>query len=138
MIDLADYWMGRDAEYPLAMTPQIERNAILLLDLVNKLLVVANMAGVRAKVNARGTVVRSGWRPPAVNLKTPGAAPNSRHMTGQAVDLEDAGGALGRWALLNVIVLQQVGVWCEHPSATPTWLHCQSVPPRSGNRFFKP
>lgn len=138
MIDLADYWMGRDRDYPLAMSPAIEKNALQLLELVNKLLVVANMAGVRATVNARGTVVRSGWRPPQVNARTPNAAPNSRHMTGQAVDLEDPAGRLGCWALANPIVLEQIGIWCEHPSATPTWLHCQSVPPGSKRRFFLP
>jgi hypothetical protein len=138
MITLADYWMGRDADYPLAMTPQIERNAVQLLELVNRLLVVANLDGVRAAVNARGTVVRSGWRPPAVNATTKGAATNSKHMMGQAIDLEDPDGAVCRWLYANVPVLREIGIWCEHPSATPTWAHCQSMPPASGNRFFLP
>jgi hypothetical protein len=138
MITLADYWMGRDATHPLDMTPQIERNAIMLLELVNKLLVVANTAGVRAPLNQRGTVVRSGWRPPAVNAATPKAAVASKHMTGQAIDIEDPSGALDRWLYGNVQVLKDIGIWCEHPVATPTWSHMQSVPPGSGNRFFYP
>ena len=138
MISLSDYWMGRDSDYPLAMSPQIERNAAQLLELVNKLLVVANTAGIRAAMNSRGTVVRSGWRPPAVNAATHGAAFNSKHMTGQAIDLEDPTGALGKWLFANVPVLRDIGIWCEHPRATPSWVHCQSMPPASGNRFFLP
>jgi hypothetical protein len=141
VITLQDYWMGRDALYPTAMSPQIEKGALTLLEIVNKMLVVASMAGARATINDRGTVVRSGWRPPVVNAATAKAAKNSLHMTGRAIDLEDAKGALGRWALANPSVLQQLGIWCEHPSATAEpvpWLHCQILPPRSGNRFFYP
>lgn len=138
MITLTDYWMGRDAEYPLAMSPDIERNASLLLELVNKVLIIANTAGVRAPLNERGTVVRSGWRPPAVNAATPKAAKNSKHMTGQAIDIEDPKGDLDRWLFANPSVLERVGIWCEHPSATPTWTHMQSLPPGSRNRFFFP
>lgn len=138
MITLADYWMGRDEEYPLAMTPQIEHNALSLLELVNKLLVIANTAGVRAPLNERGSVVRSGWRPPQVNATTPKAAKNSKHMTGQAIDVEDPSGVLDRWLNANVQVLEDIGLWCEHPSATPSWSHMQSVPPPSRNRFFYP
>ncbi len=138
MISLADYWMGRDAEYPLAMTPQIEHNALILLEAVNKALIIASTAGVRAPLNERGSVVRSGWRPPAVNAATKNAAINSKHMTGQAVDVEDPKGALGRWFYANAQVLKDIGLWCEHPSMTPTWFHMQSVPPKSGNRFFFP
>lgn len=138
MISLADYWMGRDASHPLDMTPQIEANAILLLELVNKVLVIANTAGIRAPLNERGSVVRSGWRPPDINAATPKAAKNSKHMTGQAIDIEDPTGALDRWVFANPDVLKRIGIWCEHPSATPTWTHMQSLPPASGNRFFYP
>jgi len=81
--------------------------------------------------------VSSGWRPPAHNAKV-GGAPNSKHMTGEAIDLADPEGKLGDWVMENVEVLVKHGIWCEHPDATPTWLHCQIVPPRSGRRFFYP
>lgn len=138
MISLSDYWMGRDASHPLAMTPEIEHNAEILLELVNKVLIVANTSGIRAPLNERGSVVRSGWRPPAINATTKGAAINSKHMTGQAIDIEDPSGALDKWLYANPQLLKDVGLWAEHPSATPTWSHLQSIPPRSGNRFFLP
>ena len=74
-ITLTDYWMSRDAEYPTAMTPDIERHAQLTVSLVNELLDRLLAAGIRLKANPRtGTIVSSGWRPPAVNAATPGAA----------------------------------------------------------------
>lgn len=135
-IKLADYWMGRDAQYPLAMTPEIERNALRLLEVINPLIERALAAGVKIPANSRGTLVRSGWRPPAVNAATPKASPTSLHMVGRAIDIE--GQALVRWLQANPSIAQAAGVWCEHPDATPTWSHLQDKPPGSGNRFFRP
>jgi hypothetical protein len=139
MITLADYWQGRDALYPLAMSPQIERNALLTVELANKLLERAKAAGVVLSTNPKtGTAISSGWRPPVVNAATPKASPTSRHMTGQAVDLYDPAGLLDAWAYSQPQVLKDLGVWLEHFSATPGWLHAQTVPPGSGNRYFFP
>ncbi len=128
MITLQDYWMGRDEEYPLAMTPQIERNAQRTVDLANQLLL---RYGGHAKVN-------SGWRPPQVNAATPGAAKFSRHMTGEAVDLADPEGMLDDWCMENLPVLEKLGLWMEHPAATKGWCHLQTIPPKSGRRVFYP
>ena len=35
-------------------------------------------------------------------------------------------------------VARSLGIWFEHPQWTRSWLHCQIVPPASGNRFFVP
>ena len=128
MITLADYYMGRDAKYPDALTPEIEANALELLARVNLLL---ESFGETRKVN-------SGWRPPEVNAKTAGAALKSKHMTGQAIDLEDADGDLDEWCLDNTSELERLQLWHEHPAATKNWAHLQSVPPRSGKRCFYP
>lgn len=130
MISLPDYWMGRDAEYPLAMTPQIERNAEVIVRLANALL---------ARFG-QGRKVNSGWRPPAVNASTPGAAMFSRHMTGEAIDLADPEGDLDEWLMspTGQSVMGALGLWHEHPAATKGWAHVQSVPPRSGKRTFYP
>lgn len=139
MITLSDYWMGRDKTYPLAMSPQLERNALTTIELANKLITLANGAGKKVCESPNtGSIVSSGWRPPAVNAATKGAAPGSRHITGQAVDLYDPTGALAAWAISNQGVLKDLGLWMEHPSHTPTWLHVQTVPPQSGNRVFFP
>lgn len=128
MIALADYWMGRDAAYPQDLTGEIEANAEELLRRVNKLL--AEFGEARA--------VRSGWRPPAVNEATAGAAPRSKHMTGQAIDLDDPEGDLDEWCFARPDRLEALGLFQEHPGATKSWTHLQSVPPRSGNRVFWP
>jgi len=124
MITPAQYF-----KHPGASQEAID-NATDLLERVNALLEEESCPIPSPKVN-------SGWRPPAHNAKV-GGAPNSRHMTGEAIDLGDPDGKLGDWALENPEILVSHGIWCEHPEATPTWLHCQIVPPRSGMRFFYP
>lgn len=139
MIELRDYWMGRDAQYPLALTPAIRANAVRTVDLANQLLGAALKAGLTLHGKADGSLVNSGWRPPAVNAATAGASPTSLHMTGEAVDLHDPDGALDAWLLKGGQPdLIRLGLWLEHPDATPGWAHVQTKPPRSGNRVFRP
>lgn len=141
MISLQDYWMGRDREFPMAMSPDLEKNAALMVELANKLLVIAHSAGITLPTNPRtGSVVSSGWRPASVNANTPNAAPNSKHMTGHAIDLYDPDGDLDEWLMTadGQKTLADIGLWMEHPSATKTWCHVQSIPPRSRNRVFYP
>lgn len=61
---------------------------------------------------------------------------NSKHLFGQAADIADPKGDLYDWATKNIELLTKIGLWCE--AGTKGWLHLQSVPPRSGSRFFKP
>lgn len=72
-------------------------------------------------------------RRPFSNLQVP---LNSRHLTGQACDFADPDGTLYKWAEANVALLESAGLYCEQ--GTKGWLHCQSVAPRSGKRFFLP
>lgn len=140
-ITLADYWMGRDAEYPTAMTPDIEANARLTVELVNRLLQRLLEARIHVHLHPRTkTQLSSGWRPPAINASTPNAAPNSRHMTGQAADIYDPDGEIDDWLMTDAgqQVLQQIGLWMEHPSTTKGWAHVQTKPPKSGRRVFYP
>lgn len=122
--------MGRDKEFPLALTPQIEKNAMLTVQLANALL---------AKFG-QGRKVNSGWRPPQVNATIPNAAMNSKHMTGQAIDLADPDGDLDEWLMTQAgqTALAEIGLWHEHPAATKGWCHVQTVPPKSGRRTFYP
>lgn len=130
MISLTDYWMGRDKAYPTAMTPQIEKNAELTTRLANALLA---RFGESRKVN-------SGWRPPQVNAATANAAPMSKHMMAQAIDLADPEGDLDDWLMTDVgqRTMTEIGLWHEHPAATKGWCHLQTIPPRSGRRTFYP
>ena len=141
MITTNDYWMGRDKTYPLDLSTATRRNAETMVELANKLLTLAKVAGVTLETNPRsGTIVSSGWRPPDVNASTPGAAARSKHMTGQAIDLYDPDGDLDDWLMTDdgQRAMADIGLWHEHPSATKGWAHLQSVPPRSGRRTFFP
>ncbi len=140
-ITLAQYWMGRDVAYPLAMTPAIAAAARTTVDLANKLLATTESFGVHLMRNSQtGSLVSSGWRPPQINASTPNAAPNSKHMTGQAVDVYDPDGDLDEWLMGpdGQKALIALGLWLEHPSATKGWSHVQTIPPRSLNRVFFP
>lgn len=132
MITLDDFFMGRDKDYP--PSEALRKNADETIYRANLLLswyYHDNPDAERAKVT-------SGYRPPAVNTKTPGAATRSKHMTCEAVDLSDPEGELDEWCMEHQKMLEQVGLWMEHPSATKNWTHLQTVPPRSGKRVFYP
>lgn len=58
----------------------------------------------------------------------------SKHLYGQAVDIEDLDGSLYAWCEANVPLLETVGLWIE--KGTKGWVHFQILPPRSGSRFF--
>lgn len=128
MITLEDYFMGRDVEYAEELTDELRDNARETVERANALLA---RAGLDRSVN-------SGWRPAAVNATVPNAAKRSKHMQCLAIDLDDDDGALDAWCMAHLDVLKEIGLWLEHPSATPRWCHLQIVPPRSGNRVFYP
>lgn len=140
-ITIHDYFMGRDAKYPLSLTPSIQQAAERTVELANMALDKASEFGIGNVVSPiTMTQVSSGWRPPQINSATPGAAPNSKHMTGEAIDLYDPDGDLDEWFMAEPgrNCLEILGLWMEHPAATKGWCHLQTVPPRSGNRVFYP
>lgn len=137
-ITLDDYWLGRDKTYAKDLTDEIRANAEKTVTLVNLLLFVATKGGVLLTAGKNNSLVNSGWRPAEVNAKVPNAAAKSRHMTGQACDINDPTGSLDKWCAANLPELEKVGLWMEHPKATPGWCHLQTIPPRSGNRIFIP
>lgn len=136
MINLRQYWMGRDVTHAADLTPEIRDNARETVSRVNLLL----MDFEAANPGAAQSTVNSGWRPPSVNAGVPGAAVKSKHLTAQAVDLRDDDGELDRWlttpAGYNALINH--GLYAEHADATPRWCHLQTVAPRSGNRIFRP
>jgi hypothetical protein len=140
MIIESDYLMGRDAIAPSELTDAIRANIAELLGRVNLLLSWAYADGVRPALDAKtGTHVASGWRPKAINDATSNAASASKHLTGEGIDLRDNGTRdLAQWCLKNEDSLAEIGLWMERPQWTPTWVHLQSVPPKSRRRFYVP
>lgn len=135
-ITLDDYLMGRDKihlsnDQYLAGTSLVEK--------INHLLGLLAGDGVNLEISPRtGSLVSSGYRPQNINANTPGAAPKSKHISLQACDLYDPEGEIDDWCMENLEVLEQIGLWMEHPSATKGWCHIQVVPPRSRRRVFYP
>lgn len=130
MITLEDYF-GR---FTGIAEPSAETrgNAIELLSKVNALLSDLELPEAqRPKVN-------SGWRPKFHNAIIPNAAPNSKHISGQAIDIADPEGALDDYLMAHPQRLLDHDLYMEHPLATKGWCHLQNVPPRSGNRVFIP
>jgi hypothetical protein len=134
VITLTDFWQGRDVTYQEELTDEIRANAAQTVSKANLLLNVF-------KAKTQDTEIRkvnSGWRPEQINGKTAGAAPRSKHMLGLAIDISDPEGDLKSWCMDNQDVLQDIGLWMEHPSACKGWLHVQVVPPKSQKRVFYP
>lgn len=138
LLTIEDYWMGRDKKYPGDLTAAIEANAAETVRRVNSLLAAyAEDSGLPLPTK-NGSHVASGWRPLAVNDATSNAAAKSKHITGQACDIYDPDRDLARWCVNHQGILEQIGLWCEDPRWTPTWLHCQCVPPGSSRRIYIP
>lgn len=123
---LETYWMGRDKANP--PDDETRKNAA---DLVGRINMLAK------ELPFPLPSMTSGYRPAAINAAV-GGAKKSNHMTGNAIDLADADGKLDAWCMANLDILERLGLWLEHPDATPTWCHLQRVAPRSKNRVFRP
>jgi hypothetical protein len=124
-ITLEEYFMGRDKEFPVSERQRL--NAEDVVEGANELL---RHFGSYRKVN-------SGYRDPESNKKA-GGSPKSKHLNCQAIDLEDRDGELSKFCLNNLPLLDLLGLYMEHPSATPTWTHLQTVAPGSGKIVFYP
>jgi hypothetical protein len=130
--------MGRNEKYQVEWTGAVQENARLLLGKVNALLEIADMQDAGPKYMHESCVV-SGWRPRAVNDRTSNAGLQSLHITGEAVDLRDWNDRrFARWCLRHADELRRLALWMEDPRWTPSWVHLQSRPPRSGRLVFIP
>lgn len=123
MISRSEILKKRDLEYPL--TTELEVNLSDLLKKVNKF----------RDIYGKPLVITSGYRPGKYN-RDAGGAPNSTHLTCQAIDVADSDGSLAAWCQANVQVLEQCELWMEDPGHTPGWVHLQTRPTKS--RIFVP
>lgn len=109
-------------------TPEIRANLDVLLGRSNQL---RTLYGRPMRVN-------DGLRVPA---DTHGA-PGSEHRKGRAIDIDDTdAGPLWMWCLTHLAEIAAIGFWLEDPRWTHgagSWMHLQTVPPRSGVRIFRP
>ncbi len=124
-----DYFKDEEFNpHSLPTTSEIDQN---LSDLHEK------MNQVRAAWGKPMTVT-SGLRSYEQQMKINPSAPKSHHMTGEAVDILDEDQSLAKWVQDNMPLMEHIGLWFEDFAHTPTWVHFQIVPPRSGARVFIP
>lgn len=150
-----DFWNGPDEEdrrikYAKQFLPEYQVNGD---DVQQRIVALESVFRSETGVELpRGYA--SGWRPPAVNEATAHAGKLSAHLVANAGDKRDAvDGDLAWWCQRNPGVLEQRGLWMEHPIATvvrawrtakeqerdPTpWCHLTRVPPGSGSRCYFP
>lgn len=137
MITLEDYF-GPYWDHP-DKTEEVERNAVELLERCNRLYALAETDGCELPINPKtGTGVSGktdgGFRPQ--NSTT--GAPNSTHKTGEGVDRYDPKRRLAAWILANPEKLEECDLYTEDCRWTPTWVHLQSVPPKSKKMVYIP
>jgi Peptidase M15 len=120
--------MGRDKQYPDDYTQEISDNVDRFLAPANKI----------RDAYGKPMIVNSGWRPPSVNGSTPGAATHSLHMQGLAMDIADPNGDVMAWALANLPLLRDLGIYMEDFRWCPDWVHFGLGAPASGHRIFVP
>ncbi len=65
-------------------------------------------------------------------------ATHSQHLYGAACDIKDEDGRIKEFLRIETAVLEEAHLWCEHWTATLSWVHFQIVPPKSGSRWFYP
>lgn len=118
-------------------TPEIQANLKILLERLNKVRVawgkpMTSTSGLRTMADHLRIYKEKGITDQTlIPMK-------SKHLSGEADDISDPQQELQAWCKENVEKLEEIGLWMEDFSATPTWVHFQIVPPRSGKRWFVP
>ncbi len=121
---------GKYPERAKAMTPEVQANMEAFLP---------NLAMLTVELKLKDLKISSGFRPPEVNDRIPGAAPKSLHMVGKAVDIVDFDGKIKHLVANHPELLRKYGLWMESGEFTPGWCHidCGSRTDRP-SRQFKP
>lgn len=135
MITIEQYFMGRDKSHAAECNTIIWRNAAETVRRTNQL---KQLAAINAGFIFPKDEVASGWRPISINDATSNAALCSPHLFADGLDTRDPERLFARWCLQNLAELEQIGLWMEDPCWTPTWVHLQTHPPKSGKRVFIP
>ena len=120
-------------------------NAMILINLCGKLQAIMEADNVHFPINPKtGTTISGeiygGFRPQACPIGAPGSA----HKEGQAVDRYDPDNLIDAYITQfddgngGNSLLEQVGLYREHPDSTPGWSHWTTRAPASGHRTFMP
>lgn len=105
--------------------------------------IISNLMELRIRLNKLGF----GFKPPRIlscayrskeHNAIVGGAKKSNHLTGCACDIIDSDGKLKKYLRSHQSLLEEFDLYAEDFDSTPTWVHLQTNPPKSGNRVFKP
>jgi hypothetical protein len=115
------------------LTHEQQQNLPILLERMNR---------VRT-LYAKPMLITSGVRSVEDQTRIDGAAGRkprvgSMHLRAAACDVWDRDRHLWGWVMDNLKLMEEIGLWLEDKSKTPTWVHFQIYPPKSGNRIFLP
>lgn len=113
-------------------TPEIDAN---LQDLLTKINIIRTAYN---KPMAVTSGLRSDDQQKELIAQGKSTATQSKHLTGQAVDIYDPNGELKSWVVANIALMETTGFWFEDFGSTPNWVHWQILAPHSGKRFFIP
>jgi hypothetical protein len=140
MISVEEYFGGKGKHQDC--TAQRRANAVQLLSRVNTLLARAFDEGAYewevdpdTGTNISGSRGGSGDGGFRLSTATTGRL-GSSHKEGQGVDIYDPDDHLDEW--ITDEILEQSGLYREHPDHTRGWVHLQTRAPGSGRRTFLP
>lgn len=137
MINITQY-VGIHKDDP-SWTPERKENAFNLLEAVSEL----QSKLIEAKVIFQTNPVTDceisgkifgGFRPQSCME----GSPHSAHKEGQAVDIFDPYSSIDDYLIDHQDLLEQFGIFIEHPNSTPGWSHWSTRKPGSGNHIFLP
>jgi hypothetical protein len=142
-ITVDEYLMGRAtlatlSSYMVGNTNTIVPRVNQLLDRFGQYRKVTS--GLRAMADHQRIYAEKNAQRKAQGLPPIPVPMSSKHLSCEACDLEDADGKFKTWLKTDdgLKAMEEIGLWQEDPSATPTWVHVQVVPPKSGKRVFMP
>lgn len=121
-------------------TPELDHNIRVLLGRLNKIRAAYGKpmvitSGLRS-MEDHLRIYREKAKKEGVPFDEAKVPKKSRHLWGQAADVLDKSGEFYDWCKANEALLEEVGLWCEERMGP--WQHLQSVPPKSGKRWFFP
>jgi hypothetical protein len=120
-------------------TPERQANAVGLLAAENALQKRMESDGVIFHTNPKTGCTISGSRFGGFRPQNcPIGAPHSAHKEGFSIDKYDPYNEIDVWLLDHEDVLEEFGIYIEHPSTTPNWSHWSLRAPPSGHHIFYP
>ncbi len=126
MITSDEYFQDSISNFNFTPTEEDYTRAADLLDKVNALFPDCDLrSGHRTRAKTE-VLIAQGLR----------AAIGGQHEQSNAVDIVDQDGEKDEG--LDDEQLEDAELYREAPESTPTWVHLQRVPPKSGHRTFQP